>query len=369
MAVHLRRNFLREFPVSDENLEVPAIDNAPVAEVSVPEAPEAEAAPSGASEVNQAQAAQASEAEAGLTLETLKPRTALKGKIARVDLGGAFADVGLGVDGFIHISQIVSDKPVTRVADVLKVGDEVDVYVSRVNPARKRIELTMSKPAAFDWTNLHLGSKLENVKVVSVESFGAFVDFDGPKHGLIPFNLMPRGMRPKVGDPIDVVWVVEVDEAKRRIGLTMMEPAALPWEKIRKGEKLTGRVTRVERNSAYVDIGAERDGMIRASTLGMSFVDMHSFVTEGEQINVRVIKVDPGKRQIDLALEGVNPNDYALSSGPEEELSPFAAAFQRAQRLKRAQVASEAGDRPVKKSNPQNDLLDRTLQQMQDSKK
>jgi ribosomal protein S1 len=244
------------------------------------------------------------------------------------------------------------------------------VYVLRVNSQRKRIDLTMHKPAAFGWDNLEIGAKLENVKVVSVESFGAFVDFDGPKHGLVPFNLMPKGVRPKVGDPIETVWVVEVDEGKRRIGLTMIEPPELPWEKIRKGEKYNGRVTRVERNAAYVDIGAEREGMIRASTMGMTYADMRAFVTEGEEIAVRVTKVDANRRQIDLALEGVNPDDYSLSSGPEEELSPFAAALQRAQRIKRAQVAAaEMADKPVKKNNPQNDLLDRTLQHMQETKK
>jgi len=57
-----------------------------------------------------------------------------------------------------------------------------------------------------------------------------------------------------------------------------------------------------------------------------------------------------------------------LSSGPDEQLSPFAAALQRAQRIKRAQMAA-AEDRPTKKANPQNELLDRTLQQMQAQKK
>ncbi|GIV83375.1 MAG: hypothetical protein KatS3mg052_0382 [Candidatus Roseilinea sp.] len=61
---------------------------------------------------------------------------------------------------------------------------------------------------------------------------------------------------------------------------------------------------------------------------------MHTFVTEGEEVNVRVLKVDPHKRQIDLTLEGVKAEDYALSSGPDEHLSPFAVALQRAQRLK-----------------------------------
>ena len=273
------------------------------------------------------------------SLDALKPRMSFTGKVTRVELGGVFVDIGVGVDGFLHISQIVSDKPVFRVADLFRVGDEVVVYIHRVQPERRRINLTMHKPPAYYWDNLPIGTKLHNVRVVSVESFGVFVDFDGPKHGLIPFNLMPKGVRPKVGEQIDTVWVVEVDESKRRIGLTMIEPPALPWEKIKKGELYTGKVTRVERNVAYVDVGAEREGIVRLSSLGVSHADMHTFVSVGEEVKVRVLKVEPNKRQLELTLEGVNTKDYALSSGPEEELSPFAAAFQRAQRLKRAQMA------------------------------
>jgi ribosomal protein S1 len=273
------------------------------------------------------------------SLDALKPRMGFTGKVTRVELGGVFVDIGVGVDGFLHISQIVSDKPVFRVADLFRVGDEVVVYIHRVQPERRRIDLTMHKPPAYYWDNLPIGTKLHNVRVVSVESFGVFVDFDGPKHGLIPFNLMPKGVRPKVGEQIDTVWVVEVDESKRRIGLTMIEPPALPWEKIKKGEVYSGKVTRVERNVAYIDIGAEREGIVRLSSLGVSHADMHTFVSVGEEVKVRVLKVEPSKRQLELTLEGVNAKDYALSSGPEEELSPFAAAFQRAQRLKRAQMA------------------------------
>ena len=274
------------------------------------------------------------------SLEALRPRMGFTGKVTRVELGGVFVDIGVGVDGFLHVSQIVSDKPILRVADLFRVGDEITVYIQRVQPERKRIDLTMHKPPAYYWDNLQIGTKLHNVRVVSVESFGVFVDFDGPKHGLIPFNLMPKGVRPKVGEQIDTVWVVEVDESKRRIGLTMIEPPALPWEKIKKGDVYTGKVTRVERNAAFVDIGAERDGVVRLSSLGVSHADMHTFVTVGEEVKVRVLKVEPNKRQLDLTLEGFNPKDYALSSGPsDEELSPFAAALQRAQRLKRAQMA------------------------------
>jgi ribosomal protein S1 len=273
------------------------------------------------------------------SLDALKPRMGFTGKVTRVELGGVFVDIGVGVDGFLHISRIVSDKPVFRVADLFRVGDEVTVYIHRVQPEHRRIDLTMHKPPTYYWDNLPIGTKLHNVRVVSVESFGVFVDFDGPKHGLIPFNLMPKGVRPKVGEQIDTVWVVEVDESRRRIGLTMIEPPALPWEKIKKGEVYSGKVTRVERNVAYVDVGAEREGIVRRSSLGISHADMHTFVSVGEEVKVRVLKVEPNKRQLELTLEGINAKDYALSSGPEEELSPFAVAFQRAQRLKRAQMA------------------------------
>ncbi len=171
-------------------------------------------------------------------LHALRPRMGFTGKVTRVELGGVFVDIGVGVDGFLHISQIVSDKPILRVADLFRVGDEVTVYIHRVQPERKRIDLTMHKPPAYYWDSLPIGTKLHNVRVVSVESFGVFVDFDGPKHGLIPFNLMPKGVRPKVGEQIDTVWVVEVDESKRRISLTMIEPPALPWEKIKKGDRI-----------------------------------------------------------------------------------------------------------------------------------
>ncbi len=308
------------------------------AETTPEAAPEAVAETPASAEVQTPAVAERTDASAPANpLDAVKLREHFKGKVARTDLGGAFVDIGIGVEGFIHISQMVSDKPVTRVADFLKPGDEVDVYAARINAARKRIDLTMIKPPVFDWDNLEVGRQLNDVKVVAVESFGAFVDIDGPKHGLVPFNLMPKGDRPKVGDLIPIVWVIEVNQDKRRIGLTMIEPAIVPWERIRKGEQHTGRVTRIERNGAYVDIGAEREGLIRTSSLGGGFVNMSTMVTVGEQVTVHIAKVDTQRKQIDLTLDGMETEDFSLSSGPDEVISPFAVAMQRAQKVKKAQ--------------------------------
>ena len=316
-----------------------------------------------APEVTSAPVASVEEPTATPEVAEVKPRQGFQGKVSRVDLGGAFVDIGVGVEAYIHISQILAEAPVTRVADVLKVGDELQVYVSSVNPQTKRINLTMNKPPTFDWADLDIGLKVLNARVVALESFGAFVDIDGPKHGLVPFNLMPKGKRPKVGDLLDAVWVIEANEEKRRIGLTMIEPPALPWEKIHRGDMLKGTVTRIERKGAFVDVGAEREGLIRSSSFGAGFVNVSDFVTLNEQVSVRVVKVDPAKKQLDLAMEGINPEDFELSSGPDEVLSPMAAAFQRAQRGRRD--SSQGTSRTERKMNQQDEILARTLQQLQ----
>jgi ribosomal protein S1 len=297
------------------------------------------------------------------SIETLRPRQALKGKVARVDLGGAFIDIGIGVVAFIHVSKIPTATPVTRVADLLKLGDEVEVYVAAINAPMKRVDLTMIKPPTYDWADLEIGLRIDNARVVALESFGAFVDIDAPKHGLVPFNLMPKGKRPKVDEMLDTVWVIEASEEKRRIGLTMIEPPAMPWEKIHRGDVLKGTVTRIERKGAFVDVGAEREGLIRSTAFGAGFVNVSDYVTVGEQVSVRVARVDPAKKMLDLSMEGLDPADFELSSGPEEVISPMAAAFQRAQRTRRVSVTQEGkGNR---KQDEQDEILSRTLRQLQ----
>ncbi len=302
--------------------------------------------------------------EPAITLDSLRPRMGFKGKVSRVDLGGAWVNLGLEAEGYIHISRIVSatQNPVTRVADVMSLGDEIEAWVVAVNPTLKRIDLTMVRPATYDWTALRVNMKVISARVVALESFGAFVDIDGPKHGLIPFNLMPKGQRPKVGDVLDAVWVIEVSEDKRRIGLTMIEPPQLPWENVHRGDVFKGVVIRVERKGAFIDIGAEREGLIRSTSFGSGFVNVSDFVTVGEQISVKVIKVDAPKKQIDLSMEGLDPDDFMLSSGPEEELSPMAAALQKATRGRggRWNEAAKGG----RKGREQEDILARTMQQL-----
>ena len=87
------------------------------------------------------------------TIEDLEPKMKVAGKVLKTSLAGAIVDVGVGVPGLIHISKIQKGS-VTRVADVLKKGQEVEVWIQRIDLENKKIELTMLEPLGIDWREI-----------------------------------------------------------------------------------------------------------------------------------------------------------------------------------------------------------------------
>lgn len=156
----------------------------------------------------------------------LKPKTHLNGKVTKVELFGAFVDVGLDREGLVHISMLKKGH-VNRVEDIVKAGDEVDVWVHKVDSNAGRLELTMIPPVALEWGEVQVGMRLTG-KVVRLEKFGAFVDIGAERSGLVHVSEMTDGYVSDpseithVGDEVDVK-VVEVDHKKRQIRLTMKE--------------------------------------------------------------------------------------------------------------------------------------------------
>ncbi|MBE2221572.1 MAG: S1 RNA-binding domain-containing protein [Anaerolineae bacterium] len=154
----------------------------------------------------------------------LEPKMKLKGVVKRLELYGAFIDVGVGVDGLIHISKLGTEH-VNRVADVLNEGDEVTVWVDKVDPSRNQLMLTMIEPLAVDWKDLKDG-QIYNGTVTRLETFGAFVNIGAEREGLVHISELSHGY---INNPSEVVSVgdevrVEVlgfNRRKRRIDLSV----------------------------------------------------------------------------------------------------------------------------------------------------
>lgn len=304
---------------------------------------------------------------APMRLADLKPKMRFEGTVKKIELFGAFVDIGAERNGLVHISQLRQSR-VNRVADVVKEGDRVTVWVKSVDPKQGLINLTMIEPPPLDWSDLQRSLKLTG-KVVHVEDFGAFVSFGGPKDGLVPAGQMAKGRR--INKPSDIVsagdevivWVLSVDRKRERIGLSMIEPPALPWAEVKKGHTYTGKVTRLERYGAFVDIGAERDGLVHVSELASGYVrDPSEIVAVGEEVEVTVVDVDARKRQIQLSMKEANAPEPEADLEPEQTLMEQAFLQARATRPRRQSVQNQLRNEKAR-PREQDDIMRRTLAQ------
>ncbi|NLG29441.1 MAG: S1 RNA-binding domain-containing protein [Chloroflexi bacterium] len=162
-------------------------------------------------------------------IETLTPGTQVKGRVRNVVEFGAFIDVGVNRDGLAHISVLKQ----AGIDKTIKTGDVIDVVIRRIETDSNRISLTLpgveqaepeSRPAlkGLDKGQLMTG------KVVRLADFGAFVDIDAGTDGLLHVSQLSSDFvrHPsevlKVGQEVQV-RVLEVDQRRRRISLTMKE--------------------------------------------------------------------------------------------------------------------------------------------------
>ena len=157
-------------------------------------------------------------------LADLRPKMKLPGTIKRLELFGAFVDIGAERDGLLHISQLRKERT-NKVEDVVKVGQEVTVWVRKVDTGAGRIDLSLLEPLALDWDEIKNGMTLQG-KVTKLEKFGAFVDIGAERAAFLHVREMMSGYVENPGDVVKPGQMIEakvisVDRKKRRIDLSM----------------------------------------------------------------------------------------------------------------------------------------------------
>jgi ribosomal protein S1 len=167
----------------------------------------------------------------------IKAKMQFTGKVVKTSLAGALIDVGVGTPAVMHVSQMINTEDpkivVNRVDELLKEGDEVNVYVHRVKD--DHIELTMIKPLELEWREIKKGMTVKG-KVVRLEKFGAFVEIGAERPGLVHISEMAHGYvrQPsdmlKDGDEVEAE-VLEVNRRKKQIKLSMKALQPVPEEK------------------------------------------------------------------------------------------------------------------------------------------
>ena len=157
----------------------------------------------------------------------LEPGQTIKGTVKRLVDYGAFIDVG-GVDGLAHISDLSWER-VSHPSDVLKVGDEVDVYIKNIDAENKRISLSVKNTQRDPWLDKaekYVEGDLLEGKIVKIAKFGAFMEIEPGFDGLIPMGeISDRHIENadevlQVGDVVRVK-VMRIDLKRKRISLSI----------------------------------------------------------------------------------------------------------------------------------------------------
>lgn len=158
-------------------------------------------------------------------ISEIKQKMKFTGKVIKTTLAGAAIDIGAEKPAMLHVSQLVStsSEPILSVSDVLKEGEEIEVWVKRVRD--QRIELTMIKPLDLEWREIKTGLQVKG-QVVRLETFGAFVEIGAERPGLIHISEMAHGYvrTPadvmKEGDEIEAE-IIDFNRKKKQIKLSI----------------------------------------------------------------------------------------------------------------------------------------------------
>jgi ribosomal protein S1 len=227
-------------------------------------------------------------------------------------------------------------------------------------------------------------------KILKTTLAGALVDVGQNIPGVIHISQLSKDPVNKVEDVVKEgqmldVWVRRVK--KDRIELTMIEPLALEWKEIEPEMVVKGKVVRLEPYGAFVDIGAERPGMVHVSELAHGYVKTPSeIVKEGDEVEAKVLDVNRKKKQIKLSMKALEPeieelkpakkdNKKAGKRGPkkeveevstqeeekEAELTAMQIAWQEALNKANAERAYKVKRSKSSISREQEDILDRTM--------
>jgi len=187
-----------------------------------------------------AEAVRAAKAQIEELAKEIEVGDRFRGKVVRLERFGAFVEIKPGVLGLVHVSDL-SDKYVKNVEDVVRLGDEIEVEVTEVDPlGRVNLKRVIEKKP------IQVGERYPGV-VKGIADYGAFVEFNEGESGLIHISALSEGQRVRrvadvvrVGDPV-TVEVIRIDE-KGRYSLKLVEGGSRRSSfAVKLGEKLEGK--------------------------------------------------------------------------------------------------------------------------------
>ncbi|MDX6593789.1 MAG: small subunit ribosomal protein [Gaiellales bacterium] len=244
----------------------------------------------------------------------------VEGAVIEVVKGGLIID--LGVRGFLPASLV----DIRRVQDLDEYRDQT-LRCKVIELNRSRNNVVLSRRAVLEeerreqrqqiLDRLSPGTEVEGV-ISNIVDFGAFVDLDGID-GLIHISELSWSHVNHPSEVLEIgqtvrVKVLDVDRDRQRISLGLKQTQTDPWQRVidetHQGDVVVGRITKVVTFGAFAEILSGVEGLIHISELADHHVENpRDVVNQGDEVNVKVIEIDPDRRRLSLSLKRVEDGE------------------------------------------------------------
>ena len=279
-----------------------------------------------------------------------------------------FADYGVflktqdNLEGFCHITEISWAKKQKKPSELFKVGEKRQAQIIELDLEKRKIGFSFKRLEKSPWEDVEKRHPIgSNVKatITSIADFGLFMEIEEGLEGLLHQSDITWDKRVKapqrnfkVGDSLSVKMLA-VDREKKRISLGLKQVEGDPWDsaedKYKSGQVLTGKVQRLVEFGAFVELEKNVEGLIHKTEISSPAPKkVEDALKVGQDVTVKVLSVDTGKRRIALSLKAMTKGGGSepAEEGDDHMVQRRTGAFQKMLKkfLKKVKVEGEDGD-------------------------
>jgi small subunit ribosomal protein S1 len=278
------------------------------------------------------------------------------GEVVNVMSYGAFVKLEAGIEGLVHISEMSWTKRINHPSEVVSIGDQIEVQVLNINRDKQEISLGMKQVQPNPWDKVAEryppGTVISGV-VRNLTNYGAFIEIEEGIDGLL--HVSDMSWVRKVGHPSEVVnkgdkvqcVILNVDQERKRVALGLKQMANDPWEgdipgRYHRGDIKKGKVTKLTNFGVFIELEQGLEGLLHISELAEQKVESpEEIVKVGDEIEVKVLRVDPAERKIGLSRKQLHWTQEQSDAAEE------AAAAETAKKEKELRGGTGSGSGPL----------------------